>query len=114
MPHPSRYDLSMGQPSETAVKALFTNSRNLCFFTRCEERLTDPKWKQAAGEVAYIKGEHPGSARYDTGQSEQDRHGYDNLMVLCPKHHKLVDRQRPDDYPPDVLTEMRARGLSHF
>jgi hypothetical protein len=97
----------------TAVKTLFTYSRNICFFTGCEEQLTDPKWKMVNAEVAHINGENPGSARYDPDQLDSDRQGFDNLMLLCPKHHKLVDKLRPDDYPVELLQRMKKRHLEH-
>jgi hypothetical protein len=85
----------------------------LCFFERCEERLTDPSWRQVNAEVAHIKGDRPGSARYDPDQSKADRQGYENLMLLCPKHHKEIDRLRPDAYPVEVLQAMRTKHLEH-
>jgi hypothetical protein len=103
----------VSDPSLTAVKTLFALSRNICFFTGCEERLTDPKWRTVNAEVAHIKGENPGSARYDEYQSDAERQGFDNLMLLCPKHHKLVDKLRPDEYPVDRLQGMKERHLEH-
>ncbi len=70
---------AMSHPSQTAVKTLFALSRNLCFFTRCEQKLTDSAWKQVEAEV-YIKGEKPGSARYDPNQDDGDRQGFENLI----------------------------------
>jgi hypothetical protein len=103
----------MSDPSITAVKTLFAESRNICFFTRCEERLTNPEWKQVNGEVAHIKGERPGSARYDANQPDTERQGHNNLMLLCPRHHKLIDRLEPGEFTVDRLTEMREMHLSH-
>jgi hypothetical protein len=67
-----------------------------------------------AGEVAHIKGERAGSARYDAAQPDDERQGYDNLMLLCPKHHKRVDWQEPDEHSVQRLAEMRERHLSHL
>jgi len=104
---------SVSEPSLTAVKTLFAYSRNICFFTGCEEQLTDPSWRMVNAEVAHIKGESPGSARYDASQLDSDRQSFENLMLLCPKHHKLVDKLRPDDYPVDLLQRMKQRHLEH-
>lgn len=103
----------MSEPSETAVKTLFTHSGNKCFYIPCDEDLTDPrgKWRRVNGEVAHIKGEHPTAPRYDAAQPDAERQGFDNLMLLCPKHHKLIDWLEPDDHPPDRLAEMRAKHL---
>lgn len=103
----------MSDPSVTAVKTLFAHSRNRCFFTQCEESLTDPHWKQVNAEIAHIKGERDGSARYDPDQDDTKRQGYENLMLLCPKHHKLIDRLEPEEYPVDRLLEIRAAHLTH-
>ena len=102
----------MGQPSLTAVKTLFALSRNLCFFPGCEQKLTDPEWQQVKGQIAHICGENSRSARYDPTQSESDRQGYANLMLLCPNHHTEVDRLLPDLYPPELLVEIRERHIT--
>jgi len=103
----------VSRPSDTAVKTLFAHSRNLCFYERCEEHLTNPNWRRVNARIAHIKGEHPGSARYDAGQAEAERQGYENLMLLCPGHHVRIDDLLPDEHPVELLVEMRARHLSH-
>ena len=107
------YVCHVSEPSETAVKTLFAHSRNKCFFTRCEEDLTKEGWKQVNAEIAHIKGERDGSARWERTQPDKERQGYTNLMLLCPKHHKLIDRLEPDKYTVEVLAEMRERHLDH-
>ncbi len=116
----------MSEPSVTAVKTLFAHSGNVCFFGpaeagvadrdgggACEAKLTDERWKSVNAEIAHIKGGQPRSARYDEKQPDAERQGYHNLMLLCPNHHKLIDRLRPGDFPVERLTAMRARHLDH-
>lgn len=43
------------------------------------------------GEVCHIKGVRPGSARYDPNQSPGERHHYQNLVLMCPTHHTVID-----------------------
>jgi len=43
------------------------------------------------GEIAHIVGSRPDSARYDHLMSENERDGSDNLLLLCRKHHKIID-----------------------
>ena len=97
----------------TAVKTLYALSGNLCFYTGCEEQLTNPRWREVQGETAHIKGERPVSARYDPLQTERERQAFDNLMLLCPKHHKEIDRLCPDDHPVELLLEMKRKHLDH-
>jgi hypothetical protein len=52
-------------PGLTAVKTLFALSCNRCAHEGCDERLTDPHWQRVNADVAHIRGEKPGAARYD-------------------------------------------------
>jgi hypothetical protein len=45
----------------------------------------------ALAEVAHIHGLNKGSRRYDEKIPEPDRNSFKNLLLLCEKHHKLVD-----------------------
>ncbi|MFD9318998.1 Shedu anti-phage system protein SduA domain-containing protein [Streptomyces sp. NPDC060053] len=61
-------------------------------------------------EIAQISSYAPGAPRYvDGGHPSAEELG-DNIIVLCPTHHVLVDRN-PDSYPVDVLLRMRE---AHF
>lgn len=99
--------------SITIVKALFAASPNVCAYTGCDEKLTAPAWKEANAEIAHICGERPGAPRFDPAMSVDERNSYDNLMLLCPKHHKLIDRLDPDCHTVAVLREMKAKSELH-
>ncbi|WP_372027418.1 hypothetical protein P7L70_16605 [Tistrella mobilis] len=43
------------------------------------------------GEICHIKGARLGSARYDPAQSAVERHHRDNLVLMCPTHHTVID-----------------------
>lgn len=43
------------------------------------------------GEICHIKGKTPNSKRFDPTQSEEERHAYDNLILLCSIHHRIID-----------------------
>lgn len=101
------------EPSIATIKALFAASPNVCAYTGCDEKLTDPAWKETNAEIAHICGERPGAARFDPLQSERERNGYDNLILLCPKHHKLIDRLDPDSHSAERLREMKAKSELH-
>jgi len=40
--------------------------------------------------------------------TDAERNAVDNLLVLCPNHHREVDRLRPQDWPPERLMELKA------
>lgn len=99
--------------SITVIKTLFGASPNVCSYRGCDEKLTDPGWKEVNAEIAHICGERPGAARYDPSMSDEERNGFDNLLLLCPKHHKLIDRLDPGGHPVELLREMKARSAEH-
>ena len=91
-------------PSAKTVKRLFALSGNRCAFPKC----TTPLVLDGAnvGEVCHIKAARPDGPRFDQKQPDVDRHGFDNLILLCGVHHSVVD----DDetvYTVDRLTAMK-------
>ncbi len=94
--------------SITDVKTLFAHSRNVCAMPGCEERLTDPAWAGVNAEIAHIRGLNPGSPRYEPDMTDAERNGYDNLLLLCANHHKLIDKLEPDAYPAADLQRIKA------
>ncbi len=43
------------------------------------------------GEICHIRAASSGGPRYDPAQSEEDCYAASNLLVLCGRHHKIVD-----------------------
>src|SRR5262245_37125205 len=94
------------EPSRPTVKRLFAVSGNRCAFPKCPTPLVDPQSGSIVGEVCHIKGDKPGAARYDPNQSSEDRHGFDNLLLLCNVHHKVIDDDEAA-YTVERLVEMK-------
>lgn len=70
----------------------------------CEDWLTGKTINGAQMAHIYPVGK---SARSTDDQSEELKTDIDNLMLLCYKHHNLVDKSAPDEYPVDKLQEMK-------
>lgn len=102
-----REHLVVGRPGLSAIKTLFAHSCNRCAFPGCDNRLTDPSWNGVRADLAHIRGEKPGAARYAPDMSDEERNAVDNLMLLCPNHHREIDRLRPQDWPADRLMEIK-------
>jgi hypothetical protein len=77
------------RPTESTLKRLFARSGNQCAFPRCVAPLTHND--TLIGQVCHIRGDKPGAARYDPSQAASERQAYDNLIILCPNHHTVVD-----------------------
>ena len=95
------------EPSRPTVKRLYALTGNRCAFPSCPTRLVDKATGSVVGEVCHIKGEKPTAPRYDAAQTDLERHGFDNLIVLCNVHHKVVDDNH-QDYPDERLLKMKT------
>jgi hypothetical protein len=91
-------------PSNPTIKRLFAMSHNLCAFPGCREPLVEGE--TVVGDVCHVKGDRLGSARYDADQSDAERHGYENLIVLCRKHHRIIDNEEAE-YPVERLLKIK-------
>jgi hypothetical protein len=85
---------------------LCTKSGNRCALQDCQTILVEDAKKtdraSLIAEAAHIKGEKPGSARYDASMTEAERNAYENLILLCPSCHTKIDMQ-PNAYSVDLL-----------
>lgn len=81
----------LSRPRETTVRKLFALSMNRCAFPGCETPLVDDGAKTILGEVCHICADSPGGPRYDRAQTPSERHSFDNLIMMCAVHHKVID-----------------------
>lgn len=94
------------------IKLLWGRAANRCSFTGCRIKLSQDK-KTATesfpiGEQAHIVGKEGGSARSKSILSVEDRESYHNLILLCPNHHTIIDKN-PEDYPIEKLHMMKSQ-----
>lgn len=92
-------------PSPTTIKRLFALSGNLCAFPRCTALMSAND--RLLGEVCHIKGKRPEAPRYDPRQTPAERHHYDNLILLCPNHHTIIDHD-VESYTVERLHKMKS------
>jgi hypothetical protein len=97
------------EPSRPTVKRLFALSGNRCAFPKCKTAIIDPDSGSVIGQVCHIEGEKEGAARWNRGQSAEERHGSDNLILLCGPHHKVID----DDEVAYTVERLKAMKKTH-
>lgn len=86
-----------------------------CMYPNCNENLVgdyvsgneDAKF----GFVAHIVAENVNGPRGHPTRSKELRNEPDNLMLLCHKHHKLIDVDAVADHPESRLLEMRRDAI---
>jgi hypothetical protein len=92
-------------PSAKTYNLLYGKSSNRCAFTGCKNPITLNR--TIVGNVCHIKAAKPGGPRYDPNQTNDERHGYDNLLLMCSVHNKVVDDDEAT-YTVDRLKRMKA------
>lgn len=95
----------MSAPSLATVKRLFALSGNRCAFPGCNAPLVE-KSETITGEICHVRAASPGGPRYDPAQSDDARNAGANLILLCGRHHKLVDEE-PQTFTIEKLTEFK-------
>jgi hypothetical protein len=98
----------MSGPSIATIKRLFAVSKNLCSFPNCTMMLVDNASGKVTGKICHIKARQPGGPRYDSNQTEKQRHGYNNLILMCPIHHDVIDSDI-DSYTVERLQQLKAQ-----
>lgn len=98
--------------TQKSMKILWANAAGRCAFPDCREKLSFAEAGKSAphtiGEMAHIRGEKPGANRHDPGQSPAERDAYENLILLCPNHHTLIDRpENEEKFPVEMLLDLK-------
>ncbi len=110
--HACANQILMRTYSQATIQRLYGRSGNQCAFPGCNYQIiTDGG--QVQGRICHIKGLRPGSARYDSAQTDKQRNEYENLVLMCANHHDAIDAQE-QDYTVEVLHEMKALGEAKF
>ena len=93
------------------LRALFARSGNRCAFPGCTASLINEK-NQFVAQVCHIEAAESGGERYNENQSDEERRGYDNLLILCYPHH--VETNDVELYSTQVVKEMKANHEQKF
>lgn len=95
------------EPSVKTARRLYAVSGNLCAFPRCPTPIVDPESGVIIAEICHIRAFSPGGPRYDASLPEDERNAFENLILLCGVHHKIIDSDVAS-YPVERLQEMKA------
>jgi hypothetical protein len=90
------------------VKSLWGRAANRCSFTDCKIELTPDGAKETLGEMAHIIAKSPDGPRGKSDIPPESRDSYENLILLCPTHHKIVDKD-PEKWTVDILKQMKEK-----
>jgi hypothetical protein len=95
--------------SDKTRKVLWGRSGNRCVI--CQQELVinaiERDDESVVGIECHIISGRENGPRHDVSYSEDKLDSYENLILLCGVHHKMVDDQR-DTYTVDILRQMKA------
>ena len=95
--------------SDKDRKILWGESANRCCYCKEElvidESVQDPH--SVVGEECHIYGKKPNSARYSKSYPKDHLDKYENFILLCNIHHKLVDDQ-PNKHTVEYLKKLKS------
>ena len=101
-----------------ARKTLWSRAHNECAFPGCIQALTFDVAREdggtsvkVLGEEAHIRAQSSGGPRYDADYVDVD--GYENLMLLCPTHHTVIDADHGSGFSVDRLLDFKRRHESN-
>lgn len=91
--------------------ALWAMAGGRCEYRGCNQYLVGDliagKREGLYGFIAHIVADVEGGPRGDRVRSPLLSKSLSNLMLMCAKHHKLIDFDAPDDHPETLLLEMK-------
>ncbi len=95
----------------STIKKLYGLSGNRCAFPGCQENLIDGDG-DLISQICHIESAEVGGERYNPNQTDDDRRAFENLIVLCPKHH--IKTNDVSKYPVQELKRMKANHESQY
>lgn len=101
----------MTGPTTATIKRLFSLSRNVCAFPKCSNTLVDENSGKVTGRICHIKARSEGGPRFDATQTNEERHGFDNLVLMCPSHHDVIDADE-ESYTVERLMKIKSDHAS--
>lgn len=94
------------------LRRLYAHSGNCCAFEGCNNPIFEDDGT-LTGECCHIESYSPEGPRYKEHQTDKERNGYKNLMLMCSRHHKIID-SHPVLYSVEKLKELKNTHESQF
>ncbi|MGB0834107.1 MAG: SAVED domain-containing protein [Psychrobium sp.] len=89
---------------------VWKESYGRCMFRGCGERLDQDEVSGVTGNFAYLAHNVASSELGERGivlLSEELSDDPENVLLLCDKHHRLIDKVAASDYTAPILSEMK-------
>lgn len=92
--------------SDRVKKQLYALSGNECANPLCHNKLVYPDDNAKDDQICHIEAASPDGPRYNPNQTDEERRGFDNLILLCHRCHDMIDNN-PDIYTVGILKKWK-------
>lgn len=101
-------------PKSDTIKELFAKSGNMCAFPGCCNSIVNSQGI-VVGEICHIVAAQEGGKRFinDNEWTNEKRRSIENLILLCPEHHKVIDSDEKT-YTVKVLQKYKNQHEKKF
>lgn len=97
--------------SRLTIIRLFALSGNKCAFPGCNVVFTNHNTTENLSNICHIEDAEEGG-RYNKDMTEKERASFDNLILLCPTHHKTTDNFV--DFSVEKLKNMKRNHETNY
>ncbi len=84
---------------------LYGLSGNQCAFPGCSQHFFNVDDEANLSNICHIEAAEEGGQRYNPNSNDDYRRSFENLILLCPNHHKITDDTSV--YTVEVLQKMK-------
>lgn len=92
------------QYKRSTVRRLDTLSGNECGHPTCTKKLIAEDGISIISKICHIAAASKEGPRFDKDMTDDERRGFDNLILLCDEHHVMIDNKANEEiYPTSLL-----------
>lgn len=92
-------------PTPKTKMRLYALSGNQCAFPDCDVTFVSSENDSNISNICHIESAEVGGERYNPNSNDEERRSFENLILLCPNHHKVTDNVQK--YTVEALREMK-------
>lgn len=96
------------QYKPSTIRRLDTLSGNECANPTCQKKLIAEDNISIISKICHIAAASKDGPRYDEEMTDDERRGFDNLILLCDEHHVMIDNKDNESlYPTSLLKKWK-------
>lgn len=97
------------QYKPSTIRRLDTLSGNECAHPNCIKKLIAEDGISIISKICHIAAASEGGPRFDENMTDDERRGFNNLILLCDEHHVIVDNKENEiQYTTPLLKSWKS------